>query len=256
MISAGHPGRGTTGDPELPFGFGRKTASEKGGGESGKQDHGPFAPDGASAGDDQQRRQGFYKAGTVIKLAVPGLQRLHVIGWCVRALGGQSLPSPEQYPGGQPTQRRRQRAPPGRERCGGIHQATAVVAEKQPLQQVHAVTKHRNGQRRQHAGDGGNQQSAKHRPDVGVSMKTLHGSQLQGNDTILWREIAGLAKGMRAKAPGEARPEGLTVAMNIQCPTRTPGTQVLGNIVLRNLTVVTPVLIHDRHPAGIAFIQT
>ncbi|WP_192831404.1 hypothetical protein [Enterobacter bugandensis] len=84
------------------------------------------------------------------------------------------------------------------------------------------MAEHRNGQRGQHAGDGGNQESAKHCADVGVRMKTLHGSRVNGDDTILWREIVGLAKGMRAKKPGDARLEKLTVAMNIQRPARTP----------------------------------
>ena len=118
------------------------------------------------------------------------------------------------------------------------------------------MAEYRNGQRGQPAGDGGNQQSAKHRADVGVGMKTLHGVRFNGDDTILWREIAGLAKGLRAKRPGDARPERLAVAMNIQRPARASGAQVLGNIVLRNLAVVTTVLIHDRHPAGITLIQT
>ncbi|QLC82640.1 hypothetical protein ED5_1989 [Enterobacter roggenkampii] len=37
----------------------------------------------------------------------------------------------------------------------------------------------------------------------------------------MWREIAGLAKGMRAEKPGDARPERLVLAMYIQRPTRT-----------------------------------
>ena len=174
----------------------------------------------------------------------------------MRPLRGQTLPSPEQQSGSQPTQCGRQCASPGRERRGRIHQAAAVVAEKQPLQQVHAVAEYRNGERGQHAGDGGNQQATKHRADIGVGMKTLHGSRFNGDDTILWREIAGLAKGLRAKKPGDARPERLAVAMNIQRPARAPGAQVLGNIVLRNLAVVATVLINNRHPAGITLIQT
>ena len=88
------------------------------------------------------------------------------------------------------------------QRRRGIHRAAAVVTEKQPLQQIHAVAKHGNGQRGQYARDGGNQKPAKHRADIGVSMKTMHGSRVNGVDAILWREMTGLAKGLRAGKPG------------------------------------------------------
>jgi len=47
------------------------------------------------------------------------------------------------------------------------------------------VAEYRHGQRGQHAGDGGNQQSAKHCADVGVRMKTLHESRVNGVDVLL-----------------------------------------------------------------------
>ncbi|BBM25363.1 hypothetical protein FJMB80055_22360 [Enterobacter hormaechei] len=61
------------------------------------------------------------------------------------------------------------------------------------------MAEHRNGQRCQHAGDGSNQETAKHRADVGVCVKTLHEVVINGDDTILWRENVRLAKGMRAE---------------------------------------------------------
>ena len=128
---------------------------------------------------------GFDQAGSVIKLSVSGFQRFHIIRRGMGTLRRQTLPSPQQQPGSQPAKRRCQCTTPWRQCRGSIHQTAAFVAEEYPLQQIHGVAEYSNGQRGQHASDGGNQESAKHRSDVRVSVKTLHGPQLNRADTVL-----------------------------------------------------------------------
>ncbi len=85
------------------------------------------------------------------------------------------------------------------------------------------MAKHSNGPARPVRRDGGNQKPAKHRADIGVSMKTLHGSRVNGVDAILWRND-GVSKrsACEKKARQKARPEELTLTQNIQRPARTP----------------------------------
>jgi hypothetical protein len=105
------------------------------------------------------------------------------------AAQGAALPEPEQGASRKAAKRGRQQPTPWWQRLGGVHQASAVIAQKQAFQTGHRMAKQGNRERGEDADQHGDKHAAKHNLNIRISVKTMHQRiRLTGNGAYFYRE--------------------------------------------------------------------